>query len=91
MLKLVQTCGACPEQYDAYQGDNQVGYLRLRGGYFYAECHGVRVYEADTIGDGIFKEYERTKHLNAACRAIEQALLQQDEVPIYEMGYKEEN
>ena len=33
-IKLIQTCGACPEQYDAFIGEEQVGYLRLRHGYF---------------------------------------------------------
>ena len=26
------TCMACPEQYDVFIGDKQVGYVRLRGG-----------------------------------------------------------
>ena len=37
MFKLVQTCGACPEQYDVYEGDEEVGYMRLRHGHFHAE------------------------------------------------------
>lgn len=69
-LKLVQTCGACPEQYDAYFEGNKVGYLRLRHGFFYAQHLGATVYEASTIGDGIFDPSERVKHLNAACEAI---------------------
>jgi hypothetical protein len=31
-IELRQTCEACPEQYDAYLGDNRIGYLRLRYG-----------------------------------------------------------
>ena len=33
-IELVKTCGACPEQYDAYFEGYQVGYLRLRHGTF---------------------------------------------------------
>ena len=31
-IKLVKTCSACPEQYDAFYEDHQVGYLRVRHG-----------------------------------------------------------
>ena len=31
-LIVIQTCGACPEQYDVFLGDKQIGYVRLRGG-----------------------------------------------------------
>jgi hypothetical protein len=74
IVRLVQTCGACPEQYDAFIGDRIVGYLRLRHGYFYVECPdcgGSRVYESRTKGDGIFDEDERDYHLRFAVAAIE--------------------
>lgn len=32
-LKFEQTCFACPEQYDVYDGGTYVGYVRLRHGY----------------------------------------------------------
>ena len=35
--RLILTCGACPEQYDVFDGDRQVGYLRLRHGHFRAD------------------------------------------------------
>lgn len=35
-LDLVETCTSCPEQYDVFDGDTVVGYIRLRGGFFYA-------------------------------------------------------
>lgn len=74
MIKLVQTCGACPEQYEAYdESGRQVGYLRLRHGYFrvdYPTCGGETIYEASPKGDGIFEENEREFYLNQACRAI---------------------
>ncbi len=31
--KFVETCGACPHQFDVYDGDNKVAYVRLRYGY----------------------------------------------------------
>lgn len=31
-LDFFLTCGACPEQYDVFVNDKQVGYVRLRGG-----------------------------------------------------------
>jgi len=76
---LVQTCGACPEQYDAYIEDKKVGYLRLRHGCFYACCpypssvsdfDTLRVYEANTMGDGAFEDEERDLHLAKAVAAI---------------------
>ncbi len=30
VVRLVQTCFACPEQYDAFIGEEKAGYLRLR-------------------------------------------------------------
>jgi hypothetical protein len=71
--KLVQTCGGCPEQYDVFLGEEQVGYLRLRHGNFTAEapdCGGTYVYEAHPRGDGIFEENERLKYLTEAVVAI---------------------
>jgi hypothetical protein len=72
-IRLEMTCGACPEQYDAFLGDRLVGYLRLRHGFFYAACpnaSGEVVYEAETIGDGIFASEEREMHLSKATAAI---------------------
>lgn len=40
---LEQTCYAYPEQYDVFLDGKQVGYLRLRHGYFrcdYPNCGG---------------------------------------------------
>ena len=68
-IELVQTCGACPEQYDAFIDGKQVGYLRLRHGYFtvqYPNVGGELVYEAETKGDGLFEDDEREGHLIAA-------------------------
>ena len=83
MIKLIKTCSACPEQYDAYLGDRQVGYLRLRHGYFrvdYPHCCGETIYEATTKGDGIFDSDEREFYLNMAIHAIEERLSRDDEI-----------
>lgn len=72
-ISLVMTCGACPEQYDAYYDGEQVGYLRLRHGYFTAQFRdpsGPIVYESPTYGDGIFEPEERDHHLTQARMAI---------------------
>ena len=74
-IRLECTCHACPEQYNAYKGDEYVGYLRLRHGYFYTDDKdGNTIYESNTIGDGIFDSEERELHLNNAKRAIIKSL-----------------
>ena len=95
MLKLIQTCGACPEQYDVYNEEGiQVGYLRLRWGHFSAQCYvspfnSPIVYEADTIGDRLFDPSERAYHLDLACKHILAELAKSDEPPsIYTIEYK---
>lgn len=72
-VELQQTCGACPEQYDAYIEGIEVGYLRLRHGYFRAEYLGKTVYDTNTIGDGCFDSDERNFHLKKAKKAIKKA------------------
>ena len=75
-VRLVMTCHACPEQYDAYIGNRMVGYLRLRHGKFAVEHHrpgGMRLYEANPVGDGIFEAHERDYHLRMAVAAIIEA------------------
>lgn len=72
-ITLTETCGACPEQYDAFVGARKVGYLRLRHGFFSVECpdvDGEMVYQAHPKGDGIFESDEREFHLEMAKKAI---------------------
>lgn len=75
-IVLLQTCCACPEQYDAYiytDMNSIVGYLRLRWGYFSVQCPdvgGEEVYYANTQGDGIFDCNERDMYLTEAKEAI---------------------
>lgn len=74
--RLICTCSACPEQYDVFDdatGD-QIGYLRLRHGYFRADvpdCGGETVYESEPNGDGVFdNDEERERELANAIAAI---------------------
>lgn len=72
-IVLDMTCSACPEQYIAYDNkDNKIAYLRLRHGYFRVDCpfNGDTVYEAKTIGFGMFDFTEREFHLDKAKQAI---------------------
>jgi hypothetical protein len=78
---LKQTSCACPEQYDVYMSDIQVGYLRLRHGFFRVDypCHGGEtIYEAYPEGDGCFKEHESEHFLNEAIDAIESRMARKD-------------
>ena len=74
---LKMTCEACPEQYDVFKDGEQVGYLRLRHGYFTAEtpkCGGKMVYESYPAGSGSFHEDERSFYLTGAIKAIDKNL-----------------
>lgn len=77
-ITLEQTCGACPEQYDAYFNGERVGYLRLRHGYFavkYLNPSGELLYDANPDGDGCFEVEERDMYLTAAKNAIIRKLI----------------
>lgn len=71
-LELIQTYGACPEQYDLNFNNINIGYLKLRHGHFSAEHvpTGEIVYTASPEGDGIFADSEREGYLEAATQAI---------------------
>lgn len=73
-LKLVCTCGACPEQYSVFdENGKSVGYLRLRHGWFRADvphCGGKTVHESHPRGDGMFDADERMAHLEEAVKKI---------------------
>lgn len=91
--KLVPTCFACPEQYDVFEGDEQMGYLRLRHGDFtaeYPDCGGTLVFEACPEGDGRFMKAERMAYLHLAVEALEKehrrVLQQRNNQPSYGSG-----
>lgn len=79
-LKL--TSPACPEQYDAYYGEETVpcAYFRLRNGIFNVrvpDVDGLVVYQTNDIaGDGCFdNEQERSTQLLNAVTTLEKYLL----------------
>ena len=72
---LVQTCPRMPEQYDVFHRGKQVGYLRLRHGWFAAwrsveDNDDDTLYEVETIGYSEFTNEERMIHLTKAIKAI---------------------
>lgn len=79
---LIQTCQACPEQYDVYlindeKLENEVAYMRLRHGYFRVSdpSQHITYYEAHPEGDGVFDtEQERWEHINNALIKVWESL-----------------
>jgi hypothetical protein len=60
-LDFFMTCGACPEQYDVFINDKQVGYVRLRGGALraaYPDVEADYTYEVyfDNVWKGCFED-----------------------------------
>lgn len=74
--KLKLTSVACPEQYDVFKDNVNVGYLRLRYGCFTVECpfNGEVVYKSYPVGDGMFTLDERDYFLTMAINAIDSKL-----------------
>ena len=74
--KLINTCFACPEQYDLINIDTDeiVAYYRLRHSYFFVsvpDVSGEIIYHARTEGDGLFlNEAERFYHFSNALKAL---------------------
>jgi hypothetical protein len=74
-IRLEKTCDAHPEQYDAYAGNKQVGYIRYMWGRLSVRCpdaEGVIVYTS-YIGNnmhGSLPDDEREKILSGAIGAI---------------------
>lgn len=85
-LEFVGTCGSFPEQYDVIWTDNgvryQVGYVRLRGGYFAVYFPGVGFSRAPLFSKqfevghcGSFDDEEtRLNYLGVAAKVIKYAL-----------------
>ncbi len=75
-LHIVQTCWACPEQYDVFHGNSeaQVGYIRLRGGRMRVDCPDVGeevVFEHEWPDDpykGEFEDEEERQHFLTKAR-----------------------
>ena len=74
--KLILECRAFPEAYDVFIDNKEIGYLRLRHGYFKAIYYlkdedGEAVYDAEPKGDGEFDDDEREYYLNKAIEEID--------------------
>ena len=74
-LQFVQTCFACPEQYDVFQGDERVGYIKLRWGRLRVDFppSGDTIYEKryDDNMQGDFDTHEqRIEQLNVIAHLI---------------------
>lgn len=76
VLKFIETCCACPEQYDVYLDNKQIGYVRLRWGIVsasYPNYEGLTVYR-EQVGDGLQGEFsneeDRTLHLTNIALAL---------------------
>ena len=82
--ELVQTCGACPEQYDVFKDGKKVAYFRLRHGWFRADvpdCMDETVFESgDMQGDGMFEEDERMGFLTKAVNAVHEHYIKLDKL-----------
>lgn len=83
-LNFVETCGACPEQYDVFKGGRQVGYVRLRWGTVtcdFPDCRGDTIYSHSFENDGwkgcFDGPEERETYLNRIATAIHDALAQE--------------
>jgi hypothetical protein len=73
-FELVQTSRAWPEQYDVYLDGEEIGYMRVRHGYYSAEYKGVEVFCSYIDGDGFFDDGERDFYLRRGLGAIEDAM-----------------
>ena len=76
-FELKMTCPAYPEQYDVFKDGEQVGYLRLRHGYFscdYPDCNGETIFEAEPKGQGYFEDEERDFYLTQAIEIIQKKI-----------------
>lgn len=81
-LQIVKTCDYAPEQYDVFDGDKQVGYMRLRWGQFTVHCPdvgGELVYSAVTGFGSFDSKGQRSHHLALAIAAIEKWIADQSQ------------
>ena len=80
-FELEQTCAACPEQYDVYRGARQVGYIRLRNGYFYLsyqDMYGETIYEhtfEDRLKGCFDSDEERDTYLKKSLEALKNKII----------------
>ena len=80
-FQLVLTCSACPEQYDVFLGERQVGYIRFRWGSLevdFLRCGGRALIDERLLrhspDSGQLRHDDRSEVLQRACAAIAKAL-----------------
>ena len=79
-LNFVQTCMACPEQYEVFiENSKQVGYIRLRWGILrvdYPDCLNETIYTHDFEEGfkGTFSDGERDEYLNMIADIINEKI-----------------
>lgn len=77
MLRFVETCPACPEQYDVMLNDTIVGYVRLRYSrltVYYPNIDGVIVYE-HLFSDGMKGRFESESERQFYMNLIQESIL----------------
>ena len=76
-LRLELTCEACPEQYEVFDGEKQVAYLRLRHGYYSVtvpDVMGEDILNGEPVGEGMFEPEERFNYMAKTLRLIQKTL-----------------
>ena len=74
-MKFIKTCNWCPEQYDIFDEEKQVAYMRVK--YGICECYvpdadGTIVYLSYIKGRGEFiDDEERQLHFKNAAKCIQ--------------------
>lgn len=80
-FSLIETCHACPEQYDVYHGQTQVGYIRLRHGTLrldYMCCGGetICIFNFEDKLKGCFDDdNERDRYLRKLLNVLKNKIL----------------
>lgn len=87
-FRLVKTSGACPEQYDVFQGETQVGYFRLRHGNFRIDAGHRTIAHLYPEGSGEFRDEERERFLIQGCLILGNHLDSEGESVLFEVEDK---
>lgn len=66
IIKYVQTCSACPAQWDAWDEDGDYWYFRFRFGYGSAECEAKGEYREFEHGNALSGVIELDEFLELA-------------------------
>jgi hypothetical protein len=75
---LVQTCPACPEQYDAFGPDGKlVGYIRLRWGMLVVrpDAGSDEIIYSKSIGDRLTGAFESARQRHEELENVKRAII----------------